>query len=602
MKKIIARSQVLFSSLTFSFLVSWRSSKLFFLLRVFLEILIAIQPVILILNTKNLINLLASLITVPQDPQSLAPLIRIVAQLLTIEMIGILARRLNEIFAGIHKDIISNYLNEELMKKTATLDLSFFDSPKFHDDLLNARRDSMAIESLAWFTVNCVRSGVQLGVTASLLAGLHWIFPFSLILLSIPAAVVEKKFTFFTYNWMFQRAPEERKMNYLQHILTDRSFAKDVRLYGLFNTIFQRYRILWQKWFREKCHITRQRSHWAIFSAFLPQLGITAITFYTGYQIINHRLTLGDFTLYTGLASQLFSSIFGLISAISQVYDNEMRISNYRNFLAWKPRDPKRGTLILGDPKPKIEFSNVFFNYPSTELNILKHLNFTIQPGEKIALVGKNGAGKSTIIKLLLQFYEPASGQIFINDRDIREYPLDELRKIFGVMFQDYVNYALTLRENIIFSDLAAAHEQERVNLACRISGVDQMAAKWPQGLDTFLTKQFEETGVELSGGEWQKVALARAFYRKGGIMILDEPSAALDPEAEFQLFQYFKDLCEDKGAIFISHHLSSIAMVDRILVLEGGTIIESGSHQELMNQQGRYAYLFNLQTNKYKV
>jgi ABC-type multidrug transport system fused ATPase/permease subunit len=283
------------------------------------------------------------------------------------------------------------------------------------------------------------------------------------------------------------------------------------------------------------------------------------------------------------------------------IYDNKLRINNYKRFLTWQPKIISNQGITLQNKNPYIEFINVSFKYPNTDSDILHNLNLTISPQEKIALVGLNGAGKSTIVKLLLRFYDPTEGQILIDGKDIREYDLVNIRKIFGVVFQDFSSYAFTVRENIGMSDYENLNDENRIKYAAEMSSAYEFIKNWEKGFDTYLTKQFEMDGHELSGGEWQKIALSRAFFKEASIMILDEPSSNLDPEAEYQVFEHFANLCKDKGAIFISHRLSTIVMTDRILVLENGKIIESGSHNELMKINGKYAYLFNLQAEKYR-
>jgi ABC-type multidrug transport system fused ATPase/permease subunit len=401
---------------------------------------------------------------------------------------------------------------------------------------------------------------------------------------------------------MYNRAPEERKLNYIQSIMTDRFYTKEVKLFNLFQPFFSRYKTIWKIWFTEKQSIIKRKCFWAIFTSILPRVGLLFLTLFVVFRIIRKLLTLGDFSYYTGLGGQFTGSIYILINSISQIYDNKLRINNYKRFLTWQPKILPNQGIMLQNKNPYIEFRDVSFKYPNTDTYTLQNLNFTISSRERIALVGLNGAGKSTMVKLLLRFYDPTEGQIIVDGRDLKEYELNNVRKIFGVVFQDFSNYAFTARENIGLSDYENIHDEKRVKYAAEMSSAFEFIKKWEKGFDTYLTKQFEMDGHELSGGEWQKMALARAFFKDASIMILDEPSSNLDPEAEYQVFQHFANLCKDRGAVFISHRLSSIVMTDRILVLENGKIIESGSHKELMNANGRYAYLFNLQAEKYKI
>ena len=286
---------------------------------------------------------------------------------------------------------------------------------------------------------------------------------------------------------------------------------------------------------------------------------------------------------------------------MANILDNNIRITNFNKFLEWESLLKPCGTK-----KPEsyftIEFRDVSFQYPGSNKYVLENLNFSINSNEKVALVGKNGAGKSTIIKLILRYYDPTTGKILINGTDIKEYDIEILRKQFTVMFQDYANYAFTIKENITIADMDNKDNDEKVMDSCIKSGAENLISKFDKGIDTYLTGMFEEDGKELSGGEWQKIGLARTFFREGKIVVLDEPSAALDPEAEHYIFKKFSELSEGKGAILISHRLANIIMVDKIIVLDKTRIVEVGTHKELIERKGHYAYLFGLQAEKYKV
>lgn len=594
------RIQSVLSSFIFSFIICWRSSKVLFSFRLVLEIILSLLPLLVIYLGREVINALVNLLTV--NSPVIKPIITLIIYLFVIEVVSVASQKLEEILTSIHKDLISNYVNEQIIKKSAELDLSFFDSPMFYDSLLNVRRDSGAVESMVWSVTGIVKSAIQLIASGIILSNLSIFFPILFICLNIPAVVIEKKFTEYIYNWMYNRAPEERKLGYIQAILTDRFYAKEVKLFNLFQPFFKRYKTIWKVWFTEKQAIIKRKCFWAIFTSILPRAGLLFLTIFVVLRIVRKLLTIGDFSYYTGLGGQFTGSIYMLINSLSQIYDNQLRINNYKRFLTWQPKIIPNKGITLQNKNPYIEFKDVSFKYPNTDYYILQNLNFSISTREKIALVGLNGAGKSTIVKLLLRFYDPTEGQILIDGKDLRDYDLINVRKIFGVVFQDFSNYAFTARENIGLSDYENINDENRIKYAAEMSSAYEFIKKWEKGFDTYLTKQFEMDGHELSGGEWQKIALARSFFKDASMMILDEPSSNLDPEAEYQVFQHFADLCADKGAVFISHRLSSIVMTDRILVLENGKIIESGSHKELMAKNGKYAYLFNLQAEKYKI
>ena len=291
-----------------------------------------------------------------------------------------------------------------------------------------------------------------------------------------------------------------------------------------------------------------------------------------------------------------------LLGGLSSMYENNLYLSTLFDLLAFEPRiqAPESPLPVARRFTRGIEFRDVTFTYPGRDEPALEHVSFTIELGETVALVGRNGAGKTTIVKLLTRLYDPDAGQILVDGVDVREYDPAELRREVGVIFQDYVTYYLSARENIGVGRLEELDDLERIDRAAAQSGADAVVAQLPEGYDTLLGKWFDQ-GHQLSGGEWQKVALARAFMRDAQILILDEPTASLDAQAEYEIFARMKELTSDKTALFISHRFSTVRLADRILVLEGGAIIEQGTHDELLLQNGRYAEFFNLQAASYR-
>ena len=316
-------------------------------------------------------------------------------------------------------------------------------------------------------------------------------------------------------------------------------------------------------------------------------------------KLIAGKIEIGDVAYYVSLLSQFRGDFTSLCYRINMFGKNSRELNDVRSFVEMKPLIESGGTKVPTD-NPKIEFKDVSFRYPNTENNVLSHCSFVINPGEVVGLVGLNGSGKSTIVKLLCRFYDPTEGQILIDDIDNKEYDIVKLRALFGVLFQDYVKYSFSLRENVALSDLSRVEDSTAVKKACDDSNASDFINGWNNGIDENLTRRFDKQGKELSGGEWQRVSLARAFFRNAPVILLDEPSAALDPVAEHQIFEDFSKLSYRKSALLISHRLSSIVLADNILVLEDGHIIEQGSHKDLIKQNGRYAYMFNLQANKY--
>ena len=311
-------------------------------------------------------------------------------------------------------------------------------------------------------------------------------------------------------------------------------------------------------------------------------------------------MAIGTLTMYIGLAETTGGNFTTIIDDLAcQIEIDVPHVIQYMDFLKYENKIQNNGMEKV-PLYPDIEFRHVYFKYPGNEEYTINNLNFTIKSGEKIALIGVNGSGKTTIIKLLLRFYEPQSGEILLGGKNISCYPIEQLHAIFGVYFQDVNHYSLTLRENIAISDICQKDDDQAIYSAAKVSGADKIIETLERGLDSDMTRRFNDKGAELSGGQWQKIALARAFFRDSQFLILDEPSSALDPEAEDYIFSSFNRLCNDKGGILVSHRLSSIMMVDEIVFLDGGTVIESGTHSELMKQNGKYAEMYRMQAKKY--
>jgi ABC-type multidrug transport system fused ATPase/permease subunit len=602
LESVIARIKKIYRVNQFCLTVSRKASKAIFLIRITMEFILVLLTFCTIFLSKEIIDLFVSLSAGKANVSDGIRTLTVLAFVLfVISYINRLLQQAKEYYSGLHQDLISNYINCQIAQKTAFLDMNYFDSPKFFDELTNAKRDSYALQTLTWFTIDIIRCSIQFILSTIILARFNVLFAAVLIITGIPAIVTERKFTKIAYNWQRGRVPEERKMGYTLEILTGKRFVKDIRLYGLQNYFLSKYKILWDKWFNEKRKILFDKSKYMALFSILPELGMFGMNLYIAINIALRKLTVGDYSLYNGTINQLLGSIYSFAYLIGDIRENNLKLENYRNFLSWENSLPSDGNIKV-DSKIRIDFVNVSFKYPGVDRYILKKINFSILEGEKVAIVGENGSGKTTIIKLLLRYYDPTEGEIAINGIDIRKYDINELRKCFSVLFQDYTNYAFTIRDNITLSDLNHKDDEDKIIEACHKSGVSNIAEKFEDGFDTYLTREFEENGKELSGGEWQKIALARTFFRNGRIIILDEPSASLDPESEYKVFNSFNELCKGKGAIFISHRLSNVTMADKIFVIDKGSVLESGTHNELIKKAGKYAYLFNLQAEKYKV
>jgi ATP-binding cassette, subfamily B, bacterial len=498
---------------------------------------------------------------------------------------------------------INLQINSQIIRKALGLDLAHFENAEYYDKLENARREA------DWRSLQIVNGGFYLLQNlltllsySALLIRFSPLLALLLFVATIPAFIVQNRLSELHFRVLSWRAPEARRLKYLEYLLTNLDAVKEIKLFGLGEPLLGRYTTLFGGFLDEDRVIARKRS--------LNSLGwglVTTFTFYGAYAWIVYRavsglITLGDMTLYIGVFRGSQGMFQGILGGFNQLYENGLFMSNLFAFLALEPQ-----MALSTQPRPVprkfqqgIEFRNVAFRYPGQETWALHDVNLTIRPGEKIALVGLNGAGKTTLIKLLTRLYDPTEGQILLDGVDLRDYDLTEWRNQIGVIFQDFVRYHLSASENIGFGQVEALTDRPRIEGAALKSGADAVIAGLPEGYETTLGRWFWK-GRELSGGEWQKMALARAFMRDCELLVLDEPTAALDAENELRIFQQFRQLITDKTAILISHRFSTVRMADRIFVIENGTISEQGTHTQLISEGGTYARLFTLQAESYR-
>lgn len=509
---------------------------------------------------------------------------------------------INQYCTGMHNIILSNYLNIYTMEKSVTADVEYFDSPVFYDAIESVRRDNYAIVNIMWNVIDGSSSIITFLSTFIIISRKNFWFAFLVILTIIPSAIVNKKYTKYIYNWELEHIKEQRRMGYLQHVASSREHVMDVRLFDIGDYLIQKYKTIWKVFYDMRKVIVKKRTFLVLVTSLMPESCLTGIMLIMALGILAGKDTIGDYTLYTGLLSQLSASVLMMVDVCMNIYEDRLRINNVKNFERFLVKVPDEGKRTISNSEEiSIEFRNVSFSYPETKQVALDNVSFKVNSREKVCIVGLNGAGKSTIMKLILRFYDVSCGKILINDFDIKEYDIKELRKCFNIFFQNVTNYSFTLRENITISDI---WNQDRgdddIYDALRHSDAFEMAKKFPGGLGQYITKSFDEDGVELSGGQYQKIALARMFYRKSKVVLLDEPSATLDPEAEHRLFRYLEEYCEGKTTIFTSHRLSNVHLADYIILIEAGKLLEYGTHEELISRNKRYAQLYRYQAEKF--
>jgi ATP-binding cassette subfamily B protein len=425
------------------------------------------------------------------------------------------------------------------------------------------------------------------------------------LVLPVPSFIANSRYGWIGYYRMRRESPERRRSLYYIHIMTHDHPNKEIKLFNLGHYFIERFSRLVEQFYEESRDVLVRRYMTSFVWGSLSLVANAGIYIYVALQTVARHISLGGLTLYTQTALQVGSSFQSVLDGISNTYENNLFVNTLFEFLEYEP-------VILSPSAPQavgeqgtgqgleIEFRDVSFTYPGKEQATLKNVSFTIHAGEAIALVGRNGAGKTTLVKLLTRLYDPNEGEILVGGRDIKEYDLTTLRREIGVIFQDYVSYYLTARENVGIGSIDDVENLALIESAAAKSGARQVIEELADGYETQLGRWWDD-GTQLSGGQWQKLALARAFMRKARILILDEPTSSLDARAEYEVFARFRELTEGKTAIFISHRFSTVRLADRIFVFENGTVTESGSHAELMIRDGIYAELFNLQAEAYR-
>lgn len=496
-------------------------------------------------------------------------------------------------------DELKFYIDAVMMDKTSRMDLSFFDSAKMGDKVRHARNNFLTMMNMSWLVFDIISAFINVVATLIIVCTYKWWLGLVTLVLLIPFMLYNKKRTERKLQMEKEQLRDNRKKDYYRDVFFNDNVQFEVKLNNIASYFIGKYKETWRKLY--KINKTEDVKH-NIINTLIMIVNVSSeflVLTVSVFDVVNKHIGIGDLQYNLSMVSRLRSQSQMLMNKVNKFLNDNTRLIELQEFMDIEPEVEKSGTLKPSN-NPKIEFCNVSFRYPNAEQYVLKDCSFTIDPHEKIGLIGLNGAGKSTIIKLMFRFYDPEKGCIKLDGIDLNEYDIYAVRKVFGVLFQDYVTYCLPLREIIALSDFDERFNDEKLKKACDISGASEVIKDWENGYDSVLGRYYADNGKDLSGGQWQLVGLARAYFKDSEYMILDEPSAALDPISEDRIFKQLYHLSEGKSSVTISHRLSNTTLADKILVIGDGHIIEQGSHFELLKQNGKYAELFNLQASKY--
>lgn len=515
-----------------------------------------------------------------------------------------LVSHISTILTNIAGELVVNHVTVKIMNKAKEIDLADYDRPEFYEKLENASREAghrpIQILRSSFSIISAVISMISFIV---ILSAVSPAAPLLIAALSVPSAVISFVYRKKNFLYMRHRSKDRRQMSYYSGLMTNKDMVKEVRIFGLSDTFIRRYSEVFRRYFAGLKKLFLAEGGWQIGIALISTAVNCLLFIVIAKGVVNGEYRVGDYSLYTGALTSIATGISTLITTTATIYEGTLFIDNMITFM----NEEKQIVPSLPQPRRLVRhiahefvFRDVSFRYPGTDRDVISHVNLTFRAGSTVVLVGLNGAGKTTLIKLLTRLYDPTDGVILLDGHDIREYDVSDLYAAFGIIFQDFGKYAVSVRENILFGQISRPFSEENILRAAEQSNSAAFISALPHGYDTPLMRYFEPDGIEPSIGQWQKLSIARAFYSDTDVLILDEPTASLDAIAEQEIYRQFDELRKDRTTIFVSHRLSSATTADQIVVLENGRVVETGTHADLMRAGKQYCALFSAQAERY--
>lgn len=577
----------------------WRTNKKLFLASAFCRLVAALLPVAILWVGKIIIDAIIQITSHGETDYS--RLWKFVALEFGLVVLSDLVGRAISLTDGILGDQYNINSSVKIIKKTNEIDISLLENSEFYDKLDRARTQTAGRVDLMSNVLGQAQTTISI---ISLVVGLIYFEPYLIVLLVlsiIPSFINEVRFSQQQYSLARSWTSERRELDYLRFIGANDKTAKEIKLFGLTDFLVERFQTLATRYFKLNKTLVVKRSSYGFLFNVLGSISYYAAYIFIIYRVLSGVITLGELTFLSGSFNRLMNSLRDFFSKFTRISESSLYLKDYFDFLDISSVSNTKEDVALPEKiKIGFEFKNVYFAYPESENQILKDVSFEIKAGEKIAFVGQNGAGKTTLTKLILRFYEPTSGEILLDGININRYNKADYQEYFGVLFQDFFRYEFSVKENIAIGKIDEIDNQQRIEKAAELSLADEVVSELKYGYEQQLGKRFVK-GQELSGGQWQKIALARAYMKNAEVMILDEPTSALDAKAESEVFERFIGLIENKTSVIISHRFSTVRQADRIIVLENGQILESGTHEQLMKNNKLYAQLFTLQAEGYQ-